>query len=74
MINAEPSSSTNNNKVERKITKSQMKIKKYIEKIGEGATGKVQNYLIKIELNSMSNNNKTFLGRTRFKHYVLILC
>ena len=74
MINAEPSSSTNNNKVERKITKSQMKIKKYIEKIGEGATGKVQNYLIKTELNSMSNNNKTFLGRTRFKHYVLILC
>ena len=41
MNNAEPSSSTNNNKVERKITKNPMKIKKYIEKIGEGATGKV---------------------------------
>jgi len=41
MNNAEPSSSTNNNKNERKITKNQLKIKKYIEKIGEGATGKV---------------------------------
>ena len=45
MNNAEPSSSTNNNKVQlttkRKITKNPMKIKKYIEKIGEGATGKV---------------------------------